>query len=206
MTGKEFGCWTVMGRAGKAKGGEPTWLCKCKCGKRKEVRGISLKSGKSKSCGCGILKWRNYKSREREAEQRKKLYEVWKGVRRRTCDEKLEQYRNYGGRGIGICEEWKKDFEAFFKWAMENGYEEGLSIDRKDNEKGYFPDNCRWATRKEQGNNTRRNKLITYGGETHTVTEWEDILHLGRNTLKMRLYKGWNLESAIETPSLRNKK
>ena len=90
-----------------------------------------------------------------------KLYEVWKAMRRRTKRENSQAYENYGGRGIGICEEWEKDFETFYKWAIENGYREGLSIDRKDNNKGYNPDNCRWTTRKVQNNNTRANRMVT---------------------------------------------
>lgn len=132
-----------------------------------------------------------------------KLYEVWKAMRRRTQDKNSQAYENYGGRGIGICEEWEKDFEAFYKWAMQNGYKEGLSIDRKDNEKGYCPDNCRWATRKTQNNNTRANRLVTYRGETHTIREWEEMLMLGENVLKMRLNNGWSVERAMSTPAIK---
>ena len=135
-----------------------------------------------------------------------KLYEVCKAMRRRTKRENSQAYENYGGRGIGICEEWEKDFETFYKWAIENGYREGLSIDRKDNNKGYNPDNCRWTTRKVQNNNTRANRMVTYRGETHTVREWEEMLMLGENVLKMRLNNGWSIERAMTTPAIKYRK
>lgn len=135
-----------------------------------------------------------------------KLYEVWKAMKQRTQSPQSQAFEDYGGRGIDICEEWATDFEAFYNWAMENGYQEGLSIDRKDNERGYYPDNCRWTTRKKQNRNTRKNRYITYKGYTHTISEWEEMLLLGKNVLRMRLEKGWSIEKAIETPPIKYRK
>lgn len=96
-------------------------------------------------------------------------------------------YKNYGARGITICEEWKSNFDNFYNWAINNGYSENLSIDRIDNNKGYSPENCRWTTKKVQANNQRSNCLITYNGKTQTMKQWADELGINYSTLRSRL-------------------
>lgn len=111
------------------------------------------------------------------------------------------RYNIYGARGITVCDEWKNDRTAFYKWAFENGYKENLSIDRIDVNKGYSPDNCRWATVKSQANNRTTNKLITINGETHTMAEWGDIKGISRGTIWNRLHNlGWSEEDAVNKP------
>ena len=101
-----------------------------------------------------------------------------------------------------MCDEWKDDFPAFMEWAIKNNYEEGLTLDRIDNEKGYSPDNCRWATVLEQNNNKRTNKVVTYQGETHTLSEWCRILNLNYNTVKSRfLTTSWDTDEILSTPT-----
>jgi hypothetical protein len=107
-----------------------------------------------------------------------------------------QAYANYGGRGIIICDEWL-DFKKFYEWAMANGYLDHLTIERKDSNKGYTPDNCRWATQKEQNNNTQRNHFITHNGRTLTLTAWAESLGIRVGTLWQRLKNGWSVERAL---------
>lgn len=108
-------------------------------------------------------------------------------------------FKNYGARGIKVCEEWLEDKTKFFEWAFQNGYESTLSIDRIDVTKGYSPQNCRWATLKEQANNKRNSHWITHNGETHTLTEWSEICGIKSATLWRRLKVGWSIEKALTT-------
>jgi hypothetical protein len=127
-----------------------------------------------------------------------KLYEVWYSMKKRCESPSLASYKYYGGRGISVCDEWKKDFTTFRNWAYENGYMEGLSLDRIDNNGNYEPSNCRWATMKEQANNQNHTLKIEYKGQTKTLTEWAEFLGIKRHTLYHRIYrKGWNVERAF---------
>lgn len=108
-----------------------------------------------------------------------------------------KEYSWYGGRGITICDEWLNDFMSFYDWSMNNGYQDNLTIDRIDNNKGYSPINCRWTTRKEQARNTRRNRLITIDGETKCLAEWCEVFNLNYHTVKRRLYRGWKIKKSI---------
>lgn len=108
-------------------------------------------------------------------------------------------FENYGARGIKVCDEWIKDKMSFFEWAHENGYDDTLTIDRIDVNKGYSPQNCRWATLKEQANNKRNSHWITHNGETHTLAEWSEICGIRSGTLFRRLKAGWSIEKALTT-------
>jgi hypothetical protein len=111
----------------------------------------------------------------------------------------------YGGRGITVCNEWE-DYSTFKKWAMQNGYKEGLCIDRIDNFKGYSPDNCRWTTNKINCNNTRKNNNLTFNNETHTLSEWAGITGISRETLNARINEyEWSVERALTEPSFKGK-
>ena len=118
-----------------------------------------------------------------------RLYRIWTDMKRRCYDEKRSEYKNYGGRGIEICQEWKNSFEAFRNWATENGYTDELTIDRIDVNGNYEPSNCRWATLKEQANNMRTNTMITYKGETKTLAQWAESFGINYHTLVSRLYQ-----------------
>lgn len=127
-----------------------------------------------------------------------KLYEVWCTMRRRCNCPKVQSYKHYGGRGIKVCEEWQDDFLVFQKWAISNGYQEGLTLDRIDNNGNYEPSNCRWATMKVQANNQRTTLKIEYKGLTKTLHEWADFLGLKPNTLYYRIFKlKWSVERAF---------
>ena len=120
-----------------------------------------------------------------------KIYKVWSGIKQRCFNPNSNRYKNYGGRGISICDEWKNSFETFCKWDLENGYKEGLSIDRIDHEKNYEPSNCRWSDEITQQNNRTNNTLYEYDGETHTLTDWSRIKGINPKTFCTRWRRGY---------------
>lgn len=131
------------------------WEFQCDCGNRFFGRGHDFLAGRIRSCGClkaQLNKTRNIKHGKRYT----RLYTIWRGMKARCGNPNAHEYENYGGRGIHVCAEWRDDFEAFFRWAMTHGYSANLTIDRINNDKGYAPDNCRWATMVEQRANQRR--------------------------------------------------
>ena len=119
-----------------------------------------------------------------------KLYNVWKNMKSRCYDKNSDRYYTYGARGIKICEEWKNNFRVFAKWAYQNGWKVGLSIERKDHNGNYCPENCTFITMNEQARNKTSNVLVTYNGETKCVAEWADIIGIDAKTIYARLYRG----------------
>lgn len=119
---------------------------------------------------------------------RDKLYNVWRGVKKRCLNPNHYAYHQYGGRGITICDEWISNFQAFYEWALNNGYRVGLTLDRINNNGNYEPNNCRWATWKEQGNNRRTNVFVTFNGKTKSMSQWADELGITREALYRRIH------------------
>ena len=119
-------------------------------------------------------------------------------MKNRCYNTHSSSYPDYGGRGIVICDGWLNDFKLFYDWSISNGYCEGLSIDRIDNNGNYCPENCRWVDQKIQANNTRRNVVIEYGGVSHTAAEWEDIFEFNRGYISSALGRGWDFEDIIQ--------
>ena len=124
-----------------------------------------------------------------EHDTKNRLYRIWADMKRRCKNPDRPCYKDYGGRGIRVCQEWENSFDSFREWALNNGYSDDLSIDRIDNDGNYEPSNCRWATPKEQANNKRNNFYISYKGETRTLTEWCEVFGLDRNIVAMRIYR-----------------
>lgn len=136
---------------------------------------------------------------------KERLYAIWLRMRQRCNSPSDQKYSYYGGRGIRVCKEWNSDYSSFRSWALENGYSEGLTLDRIDNDGDYHPDNCRWATRKEQANNRRSNHVLTLNGETKTLSEWMDATGINSLTILRRIRSGWSVEDALTTPVRRHK-
>lgn len=265
LSGQTFGYWTVLEYVG-SKTHDSMWKCQCICGKIKDIRAGSLKSGNSKSCGCKsqqIIKDGGYVRKgtrtipnlvgkrygrltvvslmphiigkpvkwlckcdcgnerivdatllynggatqciecNKPFSYRKtypRICNIWGGIKDRCSNPLNDRYSDYGGRGIKICDEWSNSLEDFVKWALKNGYQDGLTIDRIDVNGNYEPDNCRWATAHEQANNTRKNVFITYNGETHSISEWSVITGINRSTLNYRYKHYKNIEDVFEKP------
>lgn len=200
LTGQRFGRLVVEGFSHKGKDGHSMWKCRCECGNIKVINGTSLKYGRSKSCGClhnELLSDRNFKHGERHT----RLYNIWCGMIGRVEFESQEGYKNYGGRGITVCEEWRTSFEKFRDWALNHGYQDDLTIDRIDVNGNYCPENCKWSTAKEQARNKRNNAKITYKGKTQALAQWSEERGIRQETLWHRLNTlGWSVEKAFEIP------
>lgn len=175
LTGLKFNKLTVISRA-KNIGKQTAWLCKCDCGNTVIVRADHLKDNKIKGCGC-LLRKHGYADKER-------LYRIFRGMKTRCYNPKTKHYKDYGGRGIKICDEWLKDYMNFRNWAMYNGYNDSLTIDRINVNGNYEPGNCRWVAYKEQIRNRRNTKKIVYDNQIKTISEWAEILNIKYNDLK----------------------
>lgn len=201
IVGQKFGMLKVV-KFSHTENKKSYWLCECECGVRKVLRADSFKPSKTrnvtKSCGCLNNKPREYA--RIHGDSRTKLYHVWASMKDRCVNPNGKYYKHYGGKGISVCDEWKNEYLSFKKWAIENGYKDGLTIDRIDVNGNYEPSNCRLITHREQQYNTTRNRRYTFQGETLTVTEWANRTGIKRTTLNARLNHGWDIDRALTEP------
>lgn len=170
MHGKKFGRLTVIEYAGVKGRRRTMWKCKCECGNVVIVDGSHLRGGHTKSCGClnkELISKVNYKNGLANT----KIQYAYINMKNRCLRKSNYEYLQYGGRGITVCDEWlgDKGFENFCNWALSNGYRDGLTIDRINNNKGYSPSNCRWVDKFVQANNKSNNRFVKIDGEIGTV-------------------------------------
>ena len=188
LIGKRFNRLTVLEFAGRDSEFKARWLCQCDCGNKTIVDAWNLKSGHIKSCGCWNREATGNRSRiHGHSHNNESIYPVWKQMKARCSNRNNHAYKNYGGRGTSVCDEWNNNFQAFYDWAMNNGYNPNLTIDRIDNNGNYCPENCRWASRLEQSNNRRSCRYITYRNITHTIAEWSRLMSVPYSALVSRI-------------------
>jgi len=202
IAGIKFGRLLAICPVSKDRFGYWLWLCKCDCDKDVVKKGASLVNGTTRSCGClhrELLAERNRYGRGRSNRRergpslkgnvsRTKMYMVWVQMKQRCLNPNNRQWSRYGGRGIKVCARWENDFNAFLSDMGEAP--PGLSLDRfPDNNGNYEPSNCRWATKSQQARNTRRNRFLTYNGETFTLTEWAEKLGINPKHLHKRIHE-----------------
>lgn len=192
MTGQRHGDWLVLCKSGNTPRGAALWLCRCDCGVERPVIGADLRGGRSKNCGC--KKAVTAKSINlRHGESGTRLYNIWRLMRARCSD---RSDNRYGGNGIKVCKQWLK-YEDFRDWAISNGYRDDLTIDRVDNNKGYYPQNCRWADYKTQSRNRGFVALTSEGRPGPEVAEENGI---PVRTYNVRRSAGWSVDEAATAP------
>ena len=200
QAGQKFGRLTVVSLDEARK--NQYYICICDCGKEKSVLKYDLLAGKIKSCGCLLRETSSIRCKKRNYKHglgRTRLCHIWGDMKRRCYNKSHKDYKDYGGRGIIICDNWLNDFCSFYNWAMANGYKDKLSIDRIDVNGNYEPSNCRWVTIEEQARNKRNSFFITYKGKTKCLSEWSREVGMGIGTLKYRLKRGWSVDKVFTT-------
>ena len=204
LTGKKFGRLIAM-RYVFTKKRHAHWECKCICGNIIITNSNTLQRKDTQSCGC-LQKEKTQYANTKHGMHKTKFYEKWRTMKQRCGNTNNNRYKDYGGRGITVCERWLK-FENF-RDDMYLSYKEHrlnnkfTSIDRIDNDGNYCPENCRWATCKEQQNNTRYNRLLTYKGQTLNITQWAEKLDMTPCTISTRVRRGWSVKRTLDTPTL----
>lgn len=199
MTGKRIGLLTVLRREGSAPLSEghavAAWRCRCDCGEEVVVTGVRLRRQSKKACGVNGHRY-TYPLHDATLNER----QIYNAMLQRCYNPKTPAYKWYGYRGIRVCRRWRNSFTNFLS-DMGPRPSKDYSLDRKDNDKGYAPENCRWATDKEQARNKSDNVHITFNGETLTVAEFAERAGLTSSMIAKRLRRGWSIEAALTTPS-----
>jgi hypothetical protein len=190
LAGQTFGKWTVVGEAVGYKPPATHWDCTCECGNKSKVSGKQLRSGKSNGC--------KYCGPKRHGRSQTTEYRVFHDMHNRCTNPSIAAYKDYGGRGITVCDEWES-FESFYR-DMGPRPSPRYTIDRINNSLGYSKENCRWATKQEQARNTRSCHLLTFNGETRCLSDWAAHFNISPTTITGRLQKGWSVSDALTAP------
>lgn len=190
LTGQKFGSLTVKERdISVSKNAK--WVCVCDCGNISLVESQKLRKGKTKSCGCKSALYK-IETMGTHGKTNTKIYKIWHSMISR-CEydsPNIKSQKRYKDKGIRVCDEWRNNFEEFYSWSINNGYKDGLSIDRISNDGNYEPSNCRWVTKIEQDNNRSSNVNIKIGDTTHTIAEWSRISGVSYETIRSRIKAG----------------
>lgn len=200
IIGKRFGRLTVLPEIQERKNNSMRkYLCRCDCGNYTWVTSTNLTSGNTRSCGCLSKEMIHTLSRKHGMSQTR-IYNIWRKMISRCEKEYDNCYKRYGAVGISVCEEWH-NFENFYKWSMENGYNDHMTIDRINGQGNYEPSNCRWVSYKVQANNLKTNIIVEYKGEQKTLSQWADDYGIPYKTLHQRYrINHWDFERALTQP------
>lgn len=189
IIGQKFNRLTVIAYDDESK----KYICKCDCGNEHKANKHNLVFNLVKSCGC-LKKEGNHIT---YGFSHTRIDNIYRSIISRCYCPNCKSYKNYGSKGITVCDEWRLDKIKFFDWAFKNGYSDTLTIDRIDNSKGYCPENCRWITYKQQANNKTNNLVLCIDGVSHTVAEWADISNVQAKTIYARLKRNWEPKRAV---------
>lgn len=200
LTDHRYGLLKVVAKEGRTDGAKPEylWRCLCDCGSFKIVRQNNLRSGHTKSCGCHKRKV-NKDIHTKHGMKHTSTYTTWCQMKARCHSPSSTSYANYGAKGISVCSRWRESFENFLE-DMGEKPANSHSIERIDNKKGYFPENCRWATSAEQNRNYSRNVVIEHNGQKQCLSDWAVQLGIKKHTLRYRLNAGWDISDAFSLP------
>lgn len=190
ITGQKFNRLLVVSRAENSKSGKASWNCKCDCGNMVVVWGSNLRNGHTQSCGC-LQRERTSEASTTHGKTHTKIHTVWKTMKQRCFCKNHHKFKDYGGRGITVCDEWKNDFQAFYDYVSELPHfgEEGYSIDRINNDGNYEPGNVKWSTLKEQARNRRTCRYVYYNGEFLTIAELSEKTGVPAKKLYSQIWK-----------------
>lgn len=212
LSGTQYGRLTVIERANDRidpQGSKRAyWLCKCTCGKEVEVLGASLRRGSTFSCGCLGME-RRLEATLKHNLCKSKIYATWDRMKQRCVNSNSKSYKNYGARGIKVCDKWMLEFSAFYDDVSKLPHfgESGYSIDRIDVNGDYEPNNVRWANRETQANNTRTNRYVTYNGKRQTLAQWAREYNIQYKRFIARINdRGWDFKKALTTPVKKREK
>lgn len=204
LSGQRFGRLKAISYVNDGK--NTRWLCQCDCGNEVYVLSYQLTGGKTKSCGCMKRETpERFKCYDSIQKQNPRLHTIWSGMKQRCFNPKSKDYKNYGARGITVCDEWKDSFQTFCSWSKGNGYSDSLTIDRIDPNGNYCPENCRWIPLSEQSKNTRltfNNRFYTINGITKTYEEWAEESGISVNLFSLRVSRGMS-EDKILLPAIK---
>lgn len=200
ITGHRFGRLVAIERTGTSPGGQPIWLCQCDCGERAHVRSQSLREGVTSSCGCFNREQKRdicIRRNTTHGESGSAEYRTWCAIKERCATPSHWSYRKYGARGVRVCQRWIESYDAFLADMGRKPTPEHTLDRYPDPNGGYEPDNCRWATQRQQQNNRTNNRILEFRGERRTLAEWAAIVGIKPATISRRLFFKWPVERAL---------